>query len=207
MRRTYPTLAAAVVLALAAVTVGCGGDETPASEPQVPTPTETIATDTTSPPPTATADEPAVPPTPDLTGLDASEAALIDGYLGWTELTKPPIASLRDLGAGAHRGTKRIWASPPAEDLQSGGSQRFPYPRGTVIVKEGRSGGAVTLIALMEKVRANDPELGGWRYAEYTRPDGNSPFSKVGFPESGCAGCHQNANSAQKTDWVFYALP
>ncbi len=197
-------LAAALVLALGAAAAGCGGDDAPSAGTTAPAPV-TGTTTPTSPPATTPQAEPA-PPTPDLSGLEASDAALIDGYLGWTELTTPPVASLRALGS-AHGGDKRIFASPPADELRSGGAQRFPYPRDTVIVKEGRRGGALTLIAIMEKVRANDADRGGWRYAEYMRPGGGQAFAKVGFSEAGCAGCHQNANSTQKTDWVFYSLP
>jgi hypothetical protein len=202
-----PHLAVAVaVVAIGATGAGCGGDDT-TREQAASTPTNPPATTATTDPTTTGGSQPDAPPTPGLPGLDAAEATLIDGYLGWTELTTPPVASLRNLGSSAHRGRKRIWASASAAELRAGGSQRFPYPRGTVIVKEGRTGRDVTLIAVMEKVRDADPALGGWRYAEYTRPDGDSPFTKVGFPESGCAGCHQNANTTQTTDWVFYTLP
>jgi hypothetical protein len=73
-------------------------------------------------------------------------------------------------------------------------------------MKEARSGGAVTLVAIMEKVRVNDATTGGWRYVEYNRASASEPFGKVNFAESGCAGCHMNASSRQTTDWVFYSL-
>ncbi len=189
-------------LALAGAT-GCGGGDEPAAPPAPPP--VTTATAEAPVPPAAPATTPTTPsaPTPDLPGLPAGEAGLIAGYAGWTELTTAPIAELRSLGAGAHRGAKRIWASPTSgvgPDVQV-----FPYRRGSVVVKEARSGDAITLIAIMEKVRANDAATGGWRYAEYTRPDGGGDFTKVAFPESGCASCHMNANTRQKTDWVFFS--
>lgn len=106
----------------------------------------------------------------------------------------------------AHGGTKRVWASPQRDALVDGATQRFPDPDGTVIVKQGTQGGEVTLIALMEKTGAGGSNTGGWRYAEYTRATGEAAFAKVGLPQSGCAGCHMNANTRQPTDWVFWSL-
>jgi len=203
MRRATSTitLIACAALALALPVAGCGGgDDTSAPTRTAATPPEATTTVETSPAQTAPE-----PPSPDLPGLDAADAALIEGYLGWTPLPEPPIADLRSLG-GAHPGTKRIFASPPMAELVAGGAQRFPYPRGTVVMKEARSGGAVTLVAIMEKVRANDDATGGWRYVEYNRAGASEPFAKVNFAESGCAGCHMNANSRQATDWVFFSL-
>lgn len=191
MNATTRAVAATALLAALVLAAGCGGAD-PVAEP--PAPPATTATTMPEVPPTPAPDV----PTPPLDGIDASDAALIAGYRGWTALTTPPIPELRGLGS-AHAGARRVWTNIAADDVA------YPYPRGTVIVKEGRTGADVTLVAIMEKVRANDDTTGGWRYAEYTR-DGSADFTKVGFPESGCAGCHLNANTRQKTDWVFYAL-
>lgn len=195
-RRALAGIAAALLLTAA----GCGGsDETPTSAATTTQPPVEAPPDTTAPA------DPLPGATPDLVGIPAADAKLIEGYLGWTRLAEPPRASLRSLG-GAHAGAKRIFASPPRAELVAGGAQRFPYPRGTVVVKEARTDGEVTLVAIMEKVRANDAATGGWRYAEYNRASAGEPFAKVNFPESGCAGCHSNASSRQSTDWVFYSL-
>jgi hypothetical protein len=55
-------------------------------------------------------------------------------------------------------------------------------------------------------VRENDASTVGWRYAEYNRASAGEPFARVTFPESRCAGCHRNANTRQRTDWVFSSL-
>jgi hypothetical protein len=55
-------------------------------------------------------------------------------------------------------------------------------------------------------VRENDASTVGWRYAEYNRASAGEPFARVAFPESRCAGCHRNANTRQRTDWVFSSL-
>jgi len=189
-------LSAAVVTALAAATAplaGCGGGAATGPSP----------TAQTRVGPAATA--PGRVPSADLPGIAASDRDLIDGYRGWTELTRPPIPPLRSLG-GAHGGTHRVWASPPRSALVRDGRQVFPYPPGTIIVKEGVSGGAVTLVALMERPGPGETAIDGWRYAEYTRPDGAAPFSQVGFPQSGCAACHAAATTRQRTDSVFLSL-
>ena len=182
MASSRARLAVSIGLLAIFAPAGCGGGDEPAT-----------------PPPTATATTQAA--TPALPGLPVEELPLIAGYPGWTELTSAPVANLRSLGQGAHRGAKRIWASPAAG--VGSGEQTFPYPRGSVVVKEARSGDAITLIAVMEKVR-DDDDTGGWRYAEYTRTGGATDFAKVAFPESGCAACHANANTRQQTDWVFF---
>ncbi len=202
MRRVAASLTAgcgAVVLGLGAAGCGDAGD-TSTDAPTTATATQPATTTTVTAPL-----EPSPKATSGLVGIAAADAALIDGYLAWTRLPEPPRAELRSLG-GAHAGAKRIFASPARAKLVAGGTQRFPYPRGTVVVKEGRTDGKITLVAIMEKVRANDAATGGWRYAEYNRASAGEPFAKVSFPESGCAGCHMNANSRQSTDWVFFSL-
>lgn len=206
MRRIDTSLAAGCLAVLIALPVaGCGdagGTSTDAKTTTAVATQPATAATTTS----ATPTEPSPQATPDLVGIAAADAALIEGYLAWTRLPEPPRAELRSLG-GAHPGTKRIFASPSRAELVAGGTQRFPYPRGTIVVKEGRTDGEITLVAIMEKVRANDAATGGWRFAEYNRASAGEPFAKVNFPESGCAGCHMNANTRQQTDWVFYSIP
>lgn len=194
--RRIATSFAAVLLALPVAGCGDAGDRATETTTQ---PTPGTTTTANAPP------EPSPRATSSLVGIADADAALLEGYLAWTRLPKPPRAELRSLG-GAHAGAKRIFARPSRAELVAGGTQRFPYPRGTVVVKEGRTDGEITLVAIMEKVRANDAATGGWRYAEYNRASAGEQFAKVNFPESGCAGCHMNANTRQATDWVFYSL-
>ena len=198
-RRAFLRFASAILSGI--MLGGCGGASEPAAQPGSATDTAS-AGDTTNPAPTPKK----LSPTPrDVPGLDAADAALVTGYLGWTELTQPPIAELQRLGS-AHGGQKRVWASPQRQALVDHGTRRFPYPDGTVIVKQGTQGDAVTLIALMEKTGAGGAGTGGWRYAEYTRATADDAFTKVGLAQSGCAGCHLNANTRQQTDWVFWSV-
>lgn len=165
-------------------------------------PRSTAAPATTAAPPTTVATAPVTPSTPDLPGLESVDAAAITGYLGWTELATPPPDPVRTTAGGAHGTDTRIWASPTAG--RDSAAAKDPYPRGSVVVKEGRTGDTVTLIAIMEKVRASDAATGGWRYAEYKRSSAGQELAKVAFPESGCAGCHMRAKDELDTDWVYF---
>lgn len=201
IRRASVVAASCAAVALALPVAGCGDTGGRSTSTRA----ATVETQAGPPPTTTPADPQPRVLTPDLVGINAADVALIEGYLGWTRLAKPPIPALRSLG-GAHAGAKRIFTSATRGALVRGGAQRFPYPRGTVVVKEARTDGVVTLVAIMEKVRANDGSTGGWRYREYNRASGGEPFTRVSFPESGCASCHMNARSRQATDWVFSSL-
>ncbi|MEW6583324.1 MAG: hypothetical protein AB1416_11260, partial [Actinomycetota bacterium] len=119
-----------------------------------------------------------------LPGIPAADRAAIAGFERWTRLAVPPPVSQRGLGS-AHPGPVTVVASPRRSVLVRAGRQRFPYPVGTRIVKTARTGGAITLVAIMRKA-AKGGTAAGWRYVEYTRPSGAARFTKVAFPESGC---------------------
>jgi hypothetical protein len=50
----------------------------------------------------------------------------------------------------------------------------------------------------MRRVRGT--RNGGWRWEEFTRTSPRQRFTRVAFPESGCAACHAQAKA---TDYVF----
>ena len=113
---------------------------------------------------------------------------------------------LEDRAGGAHPGAKSIRVNRERAALTGPrGRQRFPYPRGTVIVKLGTRVGALSLVAIMRKVRAGGTPS-SWRYAEYTRSRNGDGFTKVGGGQALCAGCHVSARDVQKSDSVFYRL-
>ena len=74
-----------------------------------------------------------------------------------------------------------------------------------MIVKTATRDGALSLVAIMRKVRAGGTPS-SWRYAEYTRSRSGDGFTKVGAGQSLCAGCHVSARDVQKSDSVFYRL-
>jgi len=114
--------------------------------------------------------------------------AYVDGYAKWPRLNRLPIRG----GSSAHQGTKNVYASK-----RKTGSR---YPVGTIVVKTGAEPGKkwLSLVATMRKVKGT--KNGGWRWEEFTRSSPTARFTKVGFPESGCAACHSQAKS---NDFVF----
>lgn len=142
---------------------------------------------------------------PDVRGLSASDRRAIAGFTRWQRLARPPVPSLQPLG-GAHPGSKSIYVNRTRAQLSRGGRQRFPYPRGTTIVKTASNNGAVTLIAIMRKIGSAREADGGWRWVEYKRSSGSQPFSKLIASEGLCTGCHISATQTQRSDWTFYRL-
>lgn len=192
VHRFHVVLTAALA-ATGVLIAGCGGDEQ-SVEPGA-DPTSATEVVTTSTPPVETAPpEPPPTPTPSLPGLPSVDRAAVEGYLDWTELSTPPAPALAAQASGAHRGTKRVFLGRAAD------TDAAPFPPGAVVVKEGRTGDDITLIAIMEKIGETDDATGGWRYVEYTRSSSASRFEKVNFPETGCAGCHAQAKA---TDFIF----
>jgi len=142
---------------------------------------------------------------PSLRGIPAKDARAIVGYRSWQPLAERPVASLRPLGSAHVGGVHKVYVNRTRTQLSRSGEQRFPYPKGSVVVKEGLEGRDLELIAIMRKVAAGSG-VGSWSYVEYTRSSGSGPFSRVTAPNSVCTSCHLNANSKQRTDWVFYSL-
>lgn len=141
----------------------------------------------------------------DLPGIPAADAAAIVASEGWQRLARRPVASLRPLGS-AHPGTKSIRVNRTRAQLTGRrGRQRFPYPTGTVVVKTVRTGGELSLIAIMRKVRRGSADT-SWRYVEYANGRTGPGFSKVGGGQQLCTGCHVSATQVQRSDWVFYRL-
>jgi hypothetical protein len=155
-------------------------------------------------PSTATAPPPARVAAP-LPGLPADTG----GYRDWDRLNSVPIPpdspDSRNIGFDAHRSVKNVHVNVGRDSLtRADGSQRLPYPDGTILVKEGRTDGTVTLIAIMRKITGVDPEHGDWEFVEYTRDSADESFSTSASLRDGtCWGCHA---SVANDDWVFTAL-
>ena len=117
----------------------------------------------------------------------------VAGFQSWTKMN---FKALPARGGEAHHGLKNVYVNRKRSVLVRGGKQRFPYPRGTIVVKTASTSGVVTLVAIGRKKRAG---FGGWQWAEYTRTTARERFS---FLASGsvCTGCHVGA---RKTDWIF----
>lgn len=109
--------------------------------------------------------------------------AYVTGYSQWPKLNAKPILG----GSSAHQGTKNVYVSK-----RKAGTR---YPVGTIVVKAATPPGKkwLSLVATMRKVKGS--ANGGWRWEEFTRSSSSARFTKVGFPESGCAACHAQAKT------------
>jgi hypothetical protein len=104
------------------------------------------------------------------------------------------------VGFDAHSSTKDVHVSVPRERLRPGGD----FPVGTILVKAGRTGGEITLAAIMRKIQGVDPAHGDWEFVEYKRSSADARFTtSASLTGETCWGCHQ---IAQDTDWVFTPL-
>jgi len=114
--------------------------------------------------------------------------AYVDGYAKWPKLNAKPIVG----GSAAHQGTKNVYASKRKTGVD--------YPLGAIVVKTARPPGKqwLSLVATMRKIRGSTN--GGWRWEEFTRSSPTARFTRIAFPESGCAACHMQAKA---NDYVF----
>jgi hypothetical protein len=131
------------------------------------------------------------------------------GFQRWDRLNDRPIppdsAQTRRVGFDAHRGTKNVYVNRRrARMTRADGSQRFPYPDGTILVKAARNGAYIGLVAIMRKIQGTDPAHGDWEYVEYKRDGAGERFStSASLTGATCWGCH---GIAEDTDWVFTPL-
>ncbi len=72
-------------------------------------------------------------------------------------------------------------------------------------MKTVRSGGQLSLVAIMRKVRRGTA-TSSWRFVEYANGRTGPGFSKVGGGQQLCRSCHVSATQVQGSDAVFYRL-
>jgi hypothetical protein len=192
--------ALAVVAGVGLVAAACGGGDEGAGGGR-PETTGGAATATAPVAPAVTAAPPRSRPRPSaLPGLPAFTA----GFQGWDRLNAEPIppdsAQTRRVGFDAHRGTKDVYVSVPRERLTPGGG----FPDGTILVKAARTGGVISLAAIMRKIQGVDPAHGDWAFTEYKRDGPDAPFATTpALTGPVCWSCHR---IAEGTDWVFTPL-
>ncbi len=195
-------LAGVAVAAGLVIVSGCGGEGGDGSS--VSTASVGFATLATSHTTSSRARPPARPRASELPGVPAKDARAIAGYRSWQRLAQPPREDLRNLGS-AHGGQIRsIWVNRSRAALSRGGKQRFPYPVGSIVVKQLGRNDNETIIAIMRKI--DESRDLGWSWVEYKRPATESDFERVSAPTSVCTGCHASAATSQKTDGVFWSL-
>ncbi len=137
-------------------------------------------------------------PTVDLPGLPIDVA----GYSKWLKLNAVPIPPAA--GGEPHLGTKNVYVNQTRERLAPNGKQQFPYPEGSIVVKEAYRPDKqyVGLIAIMRKIAGTNLEHNDWEFIEYVR---NAPDAEFSVIAAGgiCWGCHVRV---EESDYVFTVL-
>ncbi len=169
---------------------------TPQPPDQQPRPGEQMPQPQPEPPRVEQMPQPELPAA--LPGLPADTA----GYEGWLKLNAEPIPPAP--GGDPHRGTKNVYVNQTREAIAPNGEQQFPYPDGTIVVKEATRPGKdfIGLIAVMWKEAGSDPDAGDWRFEEFLRGAPDADF-RLAFEGGVCTGCHSGAAA---TDFVFVTL-
>jgi hypothetical protein len=111
----------------------------------------------------------------------------VEGYRDWLKMNLEPVQ-------GRTHGLTDIYVNQERDIIAPDGTLAFPFPDGTLIVKEQVEG---SLIAIMRKTAGIDPEHGDWQWIEYGT-DG-----RIVGQDAGCWSCHGDARS---TDWVYTTL-
>ncbi len=139
-------------------------------------------------------EEPVVP----LPGLPEDVA----GYTGWLKLNAEPIPPVP--GGDPHNGDKNVYVNKTRETIAPNGEQQFPYPDGSIVVKEAYRPGKdyVGLIAIMRKKAGVDPDHNDWEFIEYTRNASDADFAVIA-KDGVCWGCHARV---EDIDYVFTEL-
>ncbi len=176
----------AVVVILSLLIIACSSEKQ--LEELVPPPEETTVEETVEP-------EVVAAPLPGLPGDVA-------GYTQWLKLNAEPIPPTG--GGDPHNGTKNVYVNQTRATIAPNGEQQFPYPNGSIVVKEANRPGKdyVGLIAIMRKKAGVDPDHNDWEFIEYVR---NAPDAEFNVIAEGriCWGCHTRA---EDIDYVFTEL-
>ncbi len=133
-----------------------------------------------------------------LPGLPADVA----GYTQWLKLNAEPIPPVP--GGDPHNGTKNVYVNKTREDIAPNGEQQFPYPDGSIVIKEAYRPGRdyVGLIAIMRKKAGVDPDHNDWEFIEYTRNAADAEFDVIA-KDGVCWRCH---SGVEDIDYVFTEL-
>lgn len=125
----------------------------------------------------------------------------VAGYEKWLKLNAKPIPPRV---GDAHNGTKNVYVNQTRATIAPGGQQKFPYPEGSIVVKEANRPGKdfIGLIAIMRKIKETDPAHNDWMFVEYVRDGKDEAFREIAR-DAICWGCHVGTKD---TDYVFTLL-
>ena len=173
------------------------GEQIP-EPPAQPQPVEQMPQPEAEPPQVEQMPQPEPEPPAALPGLPDD----IAGYEGWLKLNAQPIPPAP--GGDPHNGTKDVYVNQTREAIAPNGQQKFPYPDGTIVVKEATRPGKdfIGLVAVMWKETGSNPAFGDWRFEEFLRNAPDAAF-RLAFEGAVCTGCHSGAAA---TDFVFVTL-
>ncbi len=126
----------------------------------------------------------------------------VAGYTQWLKLNAEPIPPAG--GGDPHNGTKNVYVNQTRDTIAPNGTQQFPYPNGSIVVKEASRPGKdyVGLIAIMQKKAGTDPDHNDWKFIEYVRNAPDAEFSVIAQDHI-CWGCHAQV---EDIDYVFTEL-
>ncbi|CAN5756508.1 hypothetical protein BH23DEI1_BH23DEI1_03970 [soil metagenome] len=137
-----------------------------------------------------------------LTAVVAQQALAddsVEGYFSWTRLNPQ-----RNFIPSAHATPKDIYVNDVG--AESATSRSFPFPEGSVLVKEvvDEASLSVAMLPSMRKVAGFDPDNNDWQYAMFVRQDDGSFAGEwVGTDHemhAMCSSCHAGA---AESDYAF----
>lgn len=126
----------------------------------------------------------------------------VAGYTQWLKLNAEPIPPVP--GGDPHNGTKNVYVNQTRDAIAPNGTQQFPYPNGSIVVKDATRPGKdyIGLIAIMRKKAGTDPDHNDWEFIEYVRNAPDAEFSVIA-QDRVCWGCHAQV---EDIDYVFTEL-
>ena len=126
----------------------------------------------------------------------------VAGYTQWLKLNAEPIPPVP--GGDPHNGTKNVYVNQTRDTIAPNGTQQFPYPDGSIVVKDAIRPGKdyIGLIAIMRKKAGTDPDHNDWEFIEYVRNAADAEFSVIA-KDGICWGCHARV---EDIDYVFTEL-
>ena len=126
----------------------------------------------------------------------------VAGYTQWLKLNAEPIPPVA--GGDPHNGTKNVYVNQTRDTIAPNGTQQFPYPEGSIVVKDATRPGKdyIGLIAIMRKKAGTDPDHNDWEFIEYVRNAADAAFSVIAQDRI-CWGCHARV---EDIDYVFTEL-
>lgn len=135
-----------------------------------------------------------------LEGLPAD----VKDYSKWLKANSTPIPPDSSAPHSPSQGNKNIFVNQSKDILTPGGQVKYPFPIGTVIVKEAlnKEKGYVELVSIMRKIDKLDPEHGNWQFHEYLRSAPDQAF-RLAFKDSTCFSCHA---VAKERDFIRFPL-